>query len=194
MTSVNSPSPSGSDPDPREVVSPQLKNHEEPPQLQVRATPPPTVTVNGSLDRRSFCIDSILKSGGAPSTKMYGEMIHHPGMGGVSPPSSPPASPPQSSLPSVPRPLMGLQGLFPPHPPFYSYAGGMPPSQSSPPLSNSLEGILKSGNSAAMSMQSMQLEWLARTGMLYHRFPELAGEFFCQQMLVSRQWQSNYYS
>ncbi|TRY69573.1 hypothetical protein TCAL_07639 [Tigriopus californicus] len=180
MTSVNSPSPSGSDPDPREAVSPSSKHirgsPEEPPQLQIRATPPPSVTVNGSLDRRSFCIDSILKSGGTPSNKMYGEMLHHSGMGGgVSPPSSPPASPPQSSLPSVPRPLMGLQGLFPPHPPFYSYGGGMPPSQSSPPLSNSLEGILKSGNSAAMSMQSMQLEWLARTGMLYHRFPELAG-------------------
>ena len=29
---------------------------------------------------------------------------------------------------------------------------------------------------AAFSMQTMQLEWLARTGMLYHRFPELAGE------------------
>ena len=30
---------------------------------------------------------------------------------------------------------------------------------------------------AAFSMQTMQLEWLARTGMLYHRFPELAGEW-----------------
>ena len=29
---------------------------------------------------------------------------------------------------------------------------------------------------AAFSMQTMQLEWLARTGMLYHRFPELAGK------------------
>jgi hypothetical protein len=29
---------------------------------------------------------------------------------------------------------------------------------------------------AAFNMQTMQLEWLARTGMLYHRFPELAGE------------------
>ncbi len=36
--------------------------------------------------------------------------------------------------------------------------------------------MLKGGNAAAINMQSMQLEWLARTGMLYHRFPELAGK------------------
>ena len=38
----------------------------------------------------------------------------------------------------------------------------------------SLEAALKSG-SAALNIQTMQLEWLARTGMLYQRFPELAG-------------------
>ena len=38
-------------------------------------------------------------------------------------------------------------------------------------VSSSLESVLKNG----MNMQTVQLEWLARTGMLYHRFPELAG-------------------
>ena len=47
--------------------------------------------------------------------------------------------------------------------------------------SSALEGVLKNGAAAAaaaaMNMHTMQLEWLARTGMLYHRFPELAGKF-----------------
>lgn len=38
-------------------------------------------------------------------------------------------------------------------------------------MPSSLENVLKNG----MNMQTVQLEWLARTGMLYHRFPELAG-------------------
>lgn len=38
-------------------------------------------------------------------------------------------------------------------------------------VTSSLESVLKNG----MNMQTVQLEWLARTGMLYHRFPELAG-------------------
>ena len=37
-------------------------------------------------------------------------------------------------------------------------------------------GAAAAAAQAAMSMQTMQLEWLARTGMLYHRFPELAGK------------------
>ena len=46
-----------------------------------------------------------------------------------------------------------------------------------PPTTQSLEAALKSGqgNAAALNIQTMQLEWLARTGMLYQRFPELAG-------------------
>jgi hypothetical protein len=48
--------------------------------------------------------------------------------------------------------------------------------------SSTLEGVLKNGAAAAaaaaMNMHTMQLEWLARTGMLYHRFPELAGKFY----------------
>ncbi len=47
---------------------------------------------------------------------------------------------------------------------------------------STLEGVLKNGAAAAaaaaMNMHTMQLEWLARTGMLYHRFPELAGKIF----------------
>ena len=74
---------------------------------------------------------------------------------------------------SVPPP----HGLGPNNP-----VGG-PPSSEGPatspanpaPTHHSLEGVLKS-NHSALNMQTMQLEWLARTGMLYHRFPELAGK------------------
>eukprot|EP00095_Tigriopus_kingsejongensis_P009360 maker-scaffold488_size158317-snap-gene-0.26 protein:Tk09360 transcript:maker-scaffold488_size158317-snap-gene-0.26-mRNA-1 annotation:"homeobox protein hox-d4a" len=173
MDCLHTSSSPGSDQDPG-ATPPKSRPYspQEPPLRTVRISSPTTVT---PMDRRSFCIDSILKSsaGAAPMARPLSEM-QSPAMG-VSPPSSPPSSPIHSGLPSVPRPLMGIQGLFPPHPSFYPYPGSLAPSQSSPPLSSSLEGILKSGNSTAMNMQSMQLEWLARTGMLYHRFPELAG-------------------
>ena len=94
-------------------------------------------------------------------------------------PSSIAASAAATPIPTISRPIVAPPGLFPP---FYPYQG-MPPSgvapggvpAGSPPLPSSLESLLKSGNQAAMNVQSMQLEWLARTGMLYHRFPELAG-------------------
>jgi len=61
----------------------------------------------------------------------------------------------------------------------YPYPGGLLTSGGHPnagsvggnSVSSSLESVLKNG----MNMQTVQLEWLARTGMLYHRFPELAG-------------------
>ena len=48
-------------------------------------------------------------------------------------------------------------------------------------VSSSLESVLKNG----MNMQTVQLEWLARTGMLYHRFPELAGNLSPKNCLCS---------
>ena len=35
-------------------------------------------------------------------------------------------------------------------------------------------------------MQTVQLEWLARTGMLYHRFPELAGNLLFSALIFAR--------
>lgn len=65
--------------------------------------------------------------------------------------------------------------------PVYSYPpfNGPSPGPGSSPAA--LEGVLKSAAAtAAMNMHTMQLEWLARTGMLYHRFPELAGQLIFQ--------------
>ena len=106
-----------------------------------------------------------------------------------------------NGIQGMPRasPLVPPSALFPPHhsmyqgyPNFFSVphhglppcsTGGGPPSSEGsttspanpPPTHQSLEGVLKS-NHNTLNMQTMQLEWLARTGMLYHRFPELAGK------------------
>ena len=65
--------------------------------------------------------------------------------------------------------------------PLYSSYPPFGPPSSVHTGSSTLEGVLKNGAAAAaaaaMNMHTMQLEWLARTGMLYHRFPELAGKF-----------------
>jgi hypothetical protein len=47
------------------------------------------------------------------------------------------------------------------------------PSHSPPVTASSFESMFKNG----LNMHTMQLELLARTGMLYHRFPELAGNY-----------------
>ena len=92
--------------------------------------------------------------------------------------------PPSALFPSHPAMYPAYPGLFsvPPHAPGFCNSGGGPPSSESSatspanphPTHQSLEGVLKN-NHTALNMQTMQLEWLARTGMLYHRFPELAG-------------------
>ena len=99
------------------------------------------------------------------------------GVHGLSRPST--LVPPSALFPSHPAMYPTYPGIFP-LPPHAS--GGVPPSSdgsaTSPanptPIHQSLEGVLKN-NQTALNMQTMQLEWLARTGMLYHRFPELAG-------------------
>lgn len=116
--------------------------------------------------RRSFCIDSILKD----CQKITPSRATPPS----TPPTPPSSSPP--SFPALPRPLFAA-----PLPAAYSYPGtglfpALPPvggGSSSPPTSAAFDTVLKAQGNAAM--QTMQLEWLARTGMLYHRFPELAG-------------------
>ena len=99
-------------------------------------------------------------------------------------PRAPALVPPSALFPSHPAMYPGYPGLFtgPPHAlGLGNSAGGVPTSEGStttppnhPPTHQSLEGVLKN-NHMALNMQTMQLEWLARTGMLYHRFPELAG-------------------
>ncbi len=79
--------------------------------------------------------------------------------------------------------------LSPPTPPSTTGAASASSSSSSPPpppLPSSLESVLKGGSAAAINMQSMQLEWLARTGMLYHRFPELAGEMKVTEQALAK--------
>ena len=85
---------------------------------------------------------------------------------------------------SHPGMYQGYPNLFsvPPHGLVPHNGGGPPSSDSSatspanpPPTHHSFEGVLKNNQHQALNMQTMQLEWLARTGMLYHRFPELAG-------------------
>lgn len=194
--------------------SPSVVEDQHPPHgiIKEGSSPPPpspspsTTTILSTKSdlqqqRRSFCIDSLLKADG----------------------TAPPISP-VGHAPLAPQPLPP-PGLFPAHPSFYPYGLGLPglhgqqqhsprgsstpPGGVSPPppiggpssssssstpghnvLSPSsgaaavaaaaasaahLESVLKNGTAAALNMQSMQLEWLARTGMLYHRFPELAG-------------------
>ena len=100
-------------------------------------------------------------------------------------PRSSPLVPPSALFPSHPAMYQGYPNIFsvpPPHGLGPCNTGGGPPSSDSAatspanptPTHQSLEGVLKS-NHNALNMQTMQLEWLARTGMLYHRFPELAG-------------------
>lgn len=170
MTSVSNPS----SPSDNVGVSPPSSPRPSTPILRTitptsSATPP---SGNTSLaDRRSFCIDSLLNKSDTPTP---GEPLPFP----LS--SSAAAAASATPIPTISRPIVAPPGLFPP---FYPYQG-LPPSgvappggvpAGSPPLPSSLESLLKSGNQAAMNVQSMQLEWLARTGMLYHRFPELAG-------------------
>ena len=103
-------------------------------------------------------------------------------------PRASPLVPPSALFPSHPAMYQGYPNIFsvpPPHGLGPNNGGGCPPSSAgsatSPanpaPTHHSLEGVLKS-NHSALNMQTMQLEWLARTGMLYHRFPELAGKSF----------------
>ena len=143
------------------------------PQSSTASPSPPTSTPlkTSPHQPQSFCIDALLRPNEATSP--------------LSPPtgSSPPSSP--TSSPYGPRLLP--PSLFPTNPAtgasLYPYpgallnttgsvagAGGTPPTS----VPSSLESVLKNG----MNMQTVQLEWLARTGMLYHRFPELAGNLY----------------
>ena len=101
-------------------------------------------------------------------------------------PRASPLVPPSALFPSHPSMYQGYPNIFPVPPPHglgpNNAVGGPPSSEGSAtspanptPTHHSLEGVLKS-NHSALNMQTMQLEWLARTGMLYHRFPELAGK------------------
>ena len=103
-------------------------------------------------------------------------------------PRASPLVPPSALFPSHPAMYQGYPNIFsvpPPHGLGPNNANGGPPCSEGPatspanpaPTHHSLEGVLKS-NHTALNMQTMQLEWLARTGMLYHRFPELAGKIF----------------
>ena len=138
---------------------------------------PPTITTPLIRTQpqvpQSFCIDALLRpTGGCASPVMS------PPQGdgsGSSPPSSP-ASSPFGHRPTLVSPLFPTNpatgGSLYPYPGALLGAAGsaVPPTSGSAGV-NSLESVLKNG----MNMQTVQLEWLARTGMLYHRFPELAG-------------------
>ena len=110
-------------------------------------------------------------------------------------PRASPLAPPSALFPSHPAMYQGYPNIFsvpPPHGLGPNNAGGGLPSSEGPatspanptPTHHSLEGVLKS-NHTALNMQTMQLEWLARTGMLYHRFPELAGKLYDLRSIIS---------
>jgi hypothetical protein len=146
-----------------------------PPSSTSASPPTSTTTLNKASpliyqQHQSFCIDALLR----PSSPASSPPLHD----GASPPSSPASSPFGPGRPS----LMPPSALFPNNPAIggilYPYPGSLlnvssaaSPTTSSASVTSSLESVLKNG----MNMQTVQLEWLARTGMLYHRFPELAG-------------------
>ena len=145
-------------------------------------SPPTSTPIKTSpvCQAQSFCIDALLRPTGATSP------LSPPRDGsGSSPPSSPASSSPFGHRPTLISPSAAATGIFPTNPAtggsLYPYPGALltataasaaPPTSSvASSVTSSLENVLKNG----MNMQTVQLEWLARTGMLYHRFPELAG-------------------
>jgi len=137
----------------------------------IKKSPP---TVLG--ERRSFCIDSLLSP---KSRSSEGIEPTSPISDRSCSPASPPSPP--SLHPIRPTIFPGVSPLPPLGEGFYgSPMGGMPPMMLAGsafhapggPVQGAVDSMMKVG---PMSMQTMQLEWLARTGMLYHRFPELAG-------------------
>ena len=164
-------------------TSPPAGGNSPPPSPQsTTASPsPPTSTpikTSPHVQPQSFCIDALLRPNEATSP--------------LSPPSgsSPPSSP--TSSPYGPRILP--PSLFPTNPAtgtsLYPYPGALlnpgvsPPTSNSGAMPSSLENVLKNG----MNKQTVQLEWLARTGMLYHRFPELAGNLYSHLSPSSRRF------
>lgn len=120
-----------------------------------RKSPPAPTTIT----ENKFCIDSLLRPASASSQVSPTRQATPPTLRGV------PLFPP---------------GLYPPGAPGFSFPpasdhGGS--SENSPTTTSPLESAFKASNcpSSNLNLQTMQLEWLARTGMLYHRFPELAG-------------------
>ena len=162
-----------------EAPAPPAQSPPPSPQSTTASPSPPTSTplkTSPHGQPQSFCIDALLRPNQATSP------LSPPS--GSSPPSSPTSSPygPTRILPP---------SLFPTNPAtgtsLYPYPGALLQAASAgtpSPTSNntgsaagmpsSLESVLKNG----MNMQTVQLEWLARTGMLYHRFPELAGNLY----------------
>uniref|UniRef100_A0A0K2U5K4 Pancreas/duodenum homeobox protein 1like [Bombyx mori] n=1 Tax=Lepeophtheirus salmonis TaxID=72036 RepID=A0A0K2U5K4_LEPSM len=140
------------------------------------------------IHRRSFCIDSLLRRSNEDSG---------PGEFRAS-------SPKKNFMPKMTSSeiVLGRGGESPGYPP--PLGGVVPPY----PSTSTIEAAIKAGGGMA-SVQTMQLEWLARTGMLYHRFPELAGgpqhtllgktrrprtAFTSQQLLeLERQFKENKY-
>ncbi|CAB4067697.1 HLXB9 [Lepeophtheirus salmonis] len=104
------------------------------------------------IHRRSFCIDSLLRRSNEDSG---------PGEFRAS-------SPKKNFMPKMTSSeiVLGRGGESPGYPP--PLGGVVPPY----PSTSTIEAAIKAGGGMA-SVQTMQLEWLARTGMLYHRFPEL---------------------
>lgn len=131
-----------------------------PPSSASSASPPTNIakTTTMSSQPQSFCIDALLR----PSAASPGSAS--------SPPSSPASSPNYRTASMLQSSMFntGPGGLYPYPGGLLGAASGGPPTSSA---ASSLESVLKNG----MNMQTVQLEWLARTGMLYHRFPELAG-------------------
>ena len=173
--------------------SPPSSASASPPTSNSTATLIKTTSPNNNQPQ-SFCIDALLRPASSPEH------------GASSPPSSPGSyggSQPRGGPPAL-NPLQLPPGLFPPmnNPAVgnglvYPYPGSLltaaasvaasaAPPTSSTSVSSSLENALKNG----MNMQTVQLEWLARTGMLYHRFPELAGNLKFYEKLL---WEITYY-
>ena len=118
---------------------------------EMEPKPSSTVTEN------KFCIDSLLRPASTSS---------------LTSPAIPPTSPNLRTLPLFPQGLYPSPGSGYPFNPT-SDADGTP--EGSPTTTTSSLDPFK-GPGQGLNLQTMQLEWLARTGMLYHRFPELAGK------------------
>lgn len=180
-----------------ETTSPSPCSPAASPPSSTSASPTSALGVTGSTpiirasQPASFCIDALLQ-------RPHAESMSPPREGSSPTSTSSPASSPFGSHAQQRPSLMSPASLFPTNPAtggsLYPYPGALltaasaaaSVATSNSPVStaaataassvtSSLESVLKNG----MNMQTVQLEWLARTGMLYHRFPELAGNSLC---------------
>lgn len=129
-------------------------------------------------DKPSFCIDALLRPDERPMTPETSRSISPTSSRSRSPPISP-GSEEIPAGPFVPRP--GLLGhIYPSGCGFYAgYQGQAPPTSAFHSLESAAMmqkvHFVNGQGQGGHQLHPMQLEWLARTSMLYPRLPDLSG-------------------